>query len=69
MVVTYPAAGDYTPGDVYELFLDDNFRVSDIPSWIPVTSENMLPDICNLYGTISSLISILFSACFTCLVQ
>ena len=27
VVVTYPAEGGYTPGDVYELFLDDNFRL------------------------------------------
>ncbi len=26
-VVTYPADGGYTPGDVYELYLDENFRV------------------------------------------
>ena len=28
VVVTYPAEGDYTPGDVYELFLDENFRLT-----------------------------------------
>jgi hypothetical protein len=27
LVVTYPPEGGYTPGDVYELFLDDSFRV------------------------------------------
>ena len=27
VVVTYPAEGGYTPGDVYELYLDDNFRL------------------------------------------
>jgi hypothetical protein len=27
VVVSYPAAGGYTPGDVYELFIDDSYRV------------------------------------------
>jgi hypothetical protein len=27
VVVTYPAEGGYTPGDVYELYLDANFRL------------------------------------------
>jgi hypothetical protein len=27
-VVTYPPAGGYTPGDVYELYLDDRFRLT-----------------------------------------
>jgi hypothetical protein len=27
VVVTYPADGGYRPGDVYELYLDDNFRL------------------------------------------
>jgi hypothetical protein len=27
VVVTYPAEGGHTPGDVYELFLDDDFRL------------------------------------------
>jgi hypothetical protein len=27
VVVTYPAGSDYAPGDVYELYLDDNFRL------------------------------------------
>ncbi len=31
VVVTYPADGGYTPGDVYELYLDENFRVTQ---WI-----------------------------------
>jgi hypothetical protein len=31
VVVTYPAEGGYTPGDVYELYLDENFRLTQ---WI-----------------------------------
>jgi hypothetical protein len=27
VVVTYPAAGGYTPGDVYDLFLDDQYSI------------------------------------------
>ncbi len=27
VVVTYPATGGYTPGDVYDLFLDDQYRL------------------------------------------
>jgi len=27
VAVTYPAEGDYTSGDVYELYLDENFRL------------------------------------------
>lgn len=27
VVVTYPNVGGYTPGDVYQLFLDDSFRI------------------------------------------
>jgi hypothetical protein len=27
LVVSYPSEGGYTPGDVYELFLDDSFRI------------------------------------------
>ena len=27
LVVSYPPEGGYTPGDVYDLFLDDNFRI------------------------------------------
>jgi hypothetical protein len=30
-VITYPAQGGYTPGDVYELYLDENYRVTQ---WI-----------------------------------
>jgi hypothetical protein len=26
-VITYPASGGYTPGDVYEIFLDGNYRL------------------------------------------
>jgi hypothetical protein len=26
-VITYPATGGYTPGDVYEIYLDDNYRL------------------------------------------
>jgi hypothetical protein len=29
--VSYPPEGGYTPGDVYELFLDDSFRITQ---WI-----------------------------------
>jgi hypothetical protein len=28
LVVSYPPSGGYTPGDVYELFIDDNNRIS-----------------------------------------
>ena len=28
VVVTFPAYGGYTPGDIYELYLDDNFRLT-----------------------------------------
>ena len=28
VVVTYPATGGYTPGDVYELFVDENYRLT-----------------------------------------
>ena len=28
VVVTYPAAGGYTPGDVYDLYLDDQYRLT-----------------------------------------
>jgi len=31
LVVSYPPEGGYTPGDVYELFLDDSFRITQ---WI-----------------------------------
>jgi hypothetical protein len=31
VVVTYPAEGDHTPGDVYELYLDENYRLTQ---WI-----------------------------------
>jgi hypothetical protein len=31
MIVSYPSEGGYTPGDVYELFLDDSFRITQ---WI-----------------------------------
>jgi hypothetical protein len=31
LVVTYPPTGGYTPGDVYELFIDNNRRISQ---WI-----------------------------------
>ncbi|UCD81059.1 MAG: hypothetical protein JSW26_06425 [Desulfobacterales bacterium] len=31
LVVSYPSEGGYTPGDVYELFLDDSFRITQ---WI-----------------------------------
>jgi hypothetical protein len=31
LVVTYPPTGGYTPGDVYELFIDNNHRISQ---WI-----------------------------------
>lgn len=31
LVVTYPPTGGYTPGDVYELFIDNNYRISQ---WI-----------------------------------
>ena len=31
VVVTFPAQGGYTPGDVYELFIDQNFRLKQ---WI-----------------------------------
>jgi hypothetical protein len=27
VVVTYPATGGYTPGDVYDLYLDDDYRL------------------------------------------
>ena len=27
VVVTYPATGGYTPGDVYDLILDDQYRL------------------------------------------
>ena len=27
VVITYPAAGGYTPGDIYEIYLDDDFRL------------------------------------------
>ena len=30
-VITYPAQGGYTPGDVYELYLDENYRLTQ---WI-----------------------------------
>ena len=30
-VITYPTQGGYTPGDVYELYLDENYRVTQ---WI-----------------------------------
>jgi hypothetical protein len=28
VVVTYPATGGYTPGDVYDLYLDDQYRLT-----------------------------------------
>jgi len=28
MVVTYPSTGGYTPGDVYELFLDNEYKLT-----------------------------------------
>ena len=28
VVITYPEAGGYTPGDVYELYLDDQYRLT-----------------------------------------
>ena len=28
VVVSYPAAGGYTPGDVYDLYLDDRYRLT-----------------------------------------
>jgi hypothetical protein len=28
VVVTFPPAGGYTPGDVYEIYLDDNYRLT-----------------------------------------
>ena len=28
VVVTYPATGGYTPGDVYDLYLDDDYRLT-----------------------------------------
>lgn len=31
IVVTYPSAGGYTPGDVYELFVNGNYRITQ---WI-----------------------------------
>ena len=31
LIVSYPPEGGYTPGDVYELFLDDSYRISQ---WI-----------------------------------
>ena len=31
LVVSYPPEGGYTPGDVYELYLDDSFRITQ---WI-----------------------------------
>ena len=27
VIVTYPATGGYTPGDVYEIYLDDDYRL------------------------------------------
>jgi len=27
VVISFPASGGYTPGDVYEIYLDDNFRI------------------------------------------
>ena len=31
LIVSYPPEGGYTPGDVYELFLDGNYRIEQ---WI-----------------------------------